>query len=273
MSDHHQRPDRLPSLLDGSVLLVWGLTCLGFFGSGRVASYLHPAFHAGVLASGIILTSLAALTLFASAKKSTGCASCHPEPGIQPGAAARIFRSALLTLPLLTALVISPSHFGENFVRNRGMVTTIGDLPAYQPDRLPGEDPVTFDVGDYLAKDADGRIIASPIDLLYAAHDPDMQADFAGKRVAVTGQYFPQSDWEGGADRFSLLRMYIMCCAADARPVALPVVGNPDTPLSKMQWITVAGTVSYHVEGGEYVPILKAESVTPCEPPEETFIY
>ena len=74
-----------------------------------------------------------------------------------------------------------------------------------------------------LAKNAAGQIKAQTVDLLYAAEEPTMRADFEGKEVEVIGQFMPARENNAQKDRFNLVRMFIICCAADARPVAITV--------------------------------------------------
>ena len=67
-----------------------------------------------------------------------------------------------------------------------------------------------------------GQIKAQTVDLIYAAEEPSMRADFEGKEVEVIGQFMPARENNAPkADRFNLVRMFIICCAADARPVAI----------------------------------------------------
>jgi uncharacterized membrane protein YcgQ (UPF0703/DUF1980 family) len=89
----------------------------------------------------------------------------------------------------------------------------------------------------------------------------------------VIGQFMPARESSAQKDRFSLVRMFIICCAADGRPVAITVQTDGPQGVPEMSWIKVTGTASFPIESGRRVPLLVAKSVTPCEPPEETFIY
>ena len=50
-----------------------------------------------------------------------------------------------------------------------------------------------------------------------------MRADFENKEVELIGQFMPPRADNPKGDRFNLVRMFVICCAADARPVAITV--------------------------------------------------
>ena len=118
-----------------------------------------------------------------------------------------------------------------------------------------------------------GQIKAQTVDLIYAAEEPTMRADFEGEAVELIGQFMPARSDNAKGNRFNLVRMFIMCCAADARPVAIGVRTEKTQSVAEMSWVKVIGKAAFPVEDGRSVPIVLAESVTPCDPPEETFIY
>jgi uncharacterized repeat protein (TIGR03943 family) len=267
--------------LSAGILTVWGVMLTHFYVSGRVASYLHPTFHLLSGMSGIVLLILAIGLLFLPAEEDAcceaGCASSHGQQ--------RPVRSVLsmfvLIIPLLVAAMVSPDQFGEAIVKNRGYIEEISDLPGY---KFSIEPPLpTTDSQDaagtngaeesYLPKNEAGQIKAQTVDLIYAAEEPTMRADFEGKAVELIGQFMPERSANAKGNRFSLVRMFVMCCAADARPVAISIQTEKAQSVVEMSWVKVIGKAAFPVESGRRVPIVLAESVTACDPPEETFIY
>jgi uncharacterized repeat protein (TIGR03943 family) len=88
-------------------------------------------------------------------------------------------------------------------------------------------------------------------------------ASFRGIPVQLTG--FVAGPAPGG---FQLARYEIACCAADAVPVVLRVVGTAgDTPSSD-QWVTVTGTFQ---PGGGDVPQVRATSVAEIAAPNDPY--
>ena len=271
----------LQRYLSAGVLTIWG-TMLGYFvTSGRLASYLHPSFHFWTAASAVVLMLLAAGLLFLPEHGDHECESCCDHVHGQQRPVRSGVTSAVLVLPIILAATISPDQFGSVTVSNRGYVEAINDLPSYQPyvePALPESDDAqpasaSESDGSYISKTATGQIKAQTIDLLYAAEEPTIRADFEGKEVEIIGQFMPARENSTQKDRFNLVRMFIICCAADARPVAIAVETDEPHGIPEMSWIKVTGTASFPIESGRRVPLLVANSVTPCDPPEETFIY
>jgi uncharacterized repeat protein (TIGR03943 family) len=271
----------LQRYFSAGVLAVWGIMLGYFVISGRLASYLHPSFHIWTAASSVVLVLLAAGLLFLSEQGHHECESCCDHVHDQQRPVRSVLGAAVLVLPIALAATVSPDQFGAVTVNNRGYIESINDLPSYQPyvepvlpqseDSQPATD--SGDDGSYMAKNAAGQIKAQTVDLLYAAEEPTMRADFEGKEVEVIGQLMPARENNTQKDRFNLVRMFIICCAADARPVVITVQTDEPHGVTEMSWIRVIGTASFPIEGGRRVPLLVANSVTPCDPPEETFIY
>lgn len=86
---------------------------------------------------------------------------------------------------------------------------------------------------------------------------------FDGASVLLTG--FVAGTEPGG---FQLARNLIACCAADAAPVVIRVVGVHGGVPPLDQWVTVIGRFEH---GGGHVPQLVATDVTPIVPPDEPY--
>jgi hypothetical protein len=190
----------------------------------------------------------------------------------------------ILTLPLVAAAMFASKNYGFDTISNKmvamdasGLVIRSGGpkLPPPQPGAQstadnPAEPPLPTKSGsqptpapaaqaagtaqtaadDYLPKSKDGNIEVQVIDLLYAAQDTSMRAN-----------------------RFKLMRMFMYCCAADAKPIAA-LVEAPEKPnIAEMSWVRVVGKVDFPIEGGRTIAVLKAVSVKQTDPPEETMLY
>jgi uncharacterized repeat protein (TIGR03943 family) len=264
-------------LLSAGVLAFWGIMLTYFWLSGRLSSYLHPSFHLWTGASGVVLLLLSGALLFLSPAEES---HCHRDCGHlhdEPGTSRRIFSGLILVLPMLAAAKFSPDQFGPATVTNRGFIEKINDLPGYQPsvdifspDKSSGAEA---DQKPILPRNEAGQIAIQTVDLLYAAQEPTMREDFEDNQVELVGQYMPAPAHCSGSDRFSLVRMFIVCCAADARPVAVTVQTGRKDAIAEMSWVRVIGKATFPVEGGQRIPLVVAKEVAPCDPPEETFIY
>jgi len=273
----------LQRYVSAGILTVWGVLLAYFCFSGRVGSYLHPSFHIWTAASGIALILMAAGVLFLPVVEDN-CAEgdCLHTPGSKTVGGVLI-TALILIVPLIVTAIVSPSQFGAAVVMNRGLADSIADLPGYTPftePPLPTEDgSVSADgmqtqpTASYLPLNEAGQIKAQTVDLLYAAQEPTMRADFENKEIELVGQFMPAKANNPKGDRFNLVRMFVMCCAADARPVAVTIQTTKPESLPEMSWIKVIGKATFPVEAGRQVPVVVAESVTPTEPPPESFIY
>jgi uncharacterized repeat protein (TIGR03943 family) len=145
--------------------------------------------------------------------------------------------------------------------------------PTYEPP-LPQADQggtATADAPDYLPKGPDGNISLQVSDLLYGEAEESIRKAFTGKKVEILGQYLPGKS----ATEFKLVRMFIVCCAADARPIALPVSVSKEYHGNDMGWVTVIGTPDYKVNAanGSATVTLRAEQILPSDPPEDAMLY
>ena len=264
-------------LCSSGVLMVWGVVLLDFQLSGRIASYLNPAFHTFVAISGgvLIFLSVALLLTFRKEHDSYDCCGDHDPTGASlSGGVASLL---ILVAPLLAATKISQSGFGATAVKNRGVVSDIANLPGYSPS-LPNHDgsvgeSTMMDPSLYLKKNESGQILAELIDLVYASANDDLRGDFENQEVELVGQFLPARTGNSSGDRFRLVRMFVMCCAADARPVGIAIQNNQAPHFPEMTWVKVRGKATFPVEGGRRTPLVIAESVTETEPPRESFVY
>lgn len=281
-------------LLTTLTILIWGGLLLWFWLSGRIASYLHPHFHAYVAIAGALLLALASLWWWASAKSAShGCGSCgghehghdHMEKSMSLGQGIVYL---ILLVPVIGAAFVSPSQFGEAAVMNRGIITDLSAMPFFPSARASSwEDAPLVGEGDlpdvenwpegqeegveYFTRGEDGAIQLETMDLLFAATEPSMQEEFGGQRVAIIGQYIPpRGETSTG---FDLVRMFVVCCAADARPLGIKVVAPEIVQIPRMGWVRIIGVATFPVIDGRVEPLLEMDKIEEIEAPRETFLY
>jgi uncharacterized repeat protein (TIGR03943 family) len=272
-----------------ATLAAWSAVLLYFFFSGRIQAFLHPTFRPYVLVAGLVMAAMALVFLFLPADANC-CSSAECGHGLSRLATGKILTFLILLLPITAAAMFSPDGFGKDTMLNRGIITdatglrppatqnaplTTADLPlptndASAPAAAASTPPAPQ---DYLQRTPDGRIIAEVLDLLYAAQDNALRKDFEGKAVELTGQLMPDASNNGNGKRFKAVRMFMTCCAADARPVATLVETDALPNLPEMTWIKVIGTATFPIENGRRIAILKADRVEKSAPPEETMLY
>ncbi len=293
----------IPSL----TLAVWSAVLLGTYFTGRVAAFLHPSFRPGVMLAGFALALIA--LLIASKPVPPECcadATCtHPLSRSKSG---RWLSFVILVLPVSVAAWLSPEHFSKQAFEQRGEVTDASGLgqrqkpsnpaparkeapadsvstlaarslpaPASAPVAATTPDaaaPAAEAIPEYLQKTAEGFVIVEVLDMLYAVQDSQLRKDFEGRTVELTAQMMPQKAAQGGAEnRFKAVRMFMTCCAADARPVATFVEASPLPDLPEMTWVRIVGKATFPVENGKRTAVIQASSVQQTKPPEEAMLF
>ena len=270
--------------------------------SGRVDGFLIPAFRPGVLYAGFGLLGMAlAFAFFPADAECCSTAECgHP---LSRYGAGKWMTFLVLILPVSVAAFYSPDSFGKGVMVNRGIITdaaALGGAPRSGPLTAPNLPLPTKDgstaatstpapagtgspipapvasqpvVNDYLKRTPEGYIEAEVLDMLYAAQDATLRKDFEGKTVVLIAQLMPDSSNNPNGNRFKAVRMFMTCCAADARPVATLVEGEKPQTLPEMTWVKIIGTASFPVENGRRTSVIQATSVVKVDPPEESMLY
>ncbi len=296
--------------LSALTLLAWGVLMLYFFVSGRLAEYLVPVYRPFVGIAGVVMLLLAVSLVWGNRGGTRGLLldSLAGDERLDPASAPRIraiqvLAFLMLVVPVWAAVGVSADRFSASTIRNRGIVSdpsklhgkasaavvdTASSVPPpiaqstdananYEPP-LPGATPIpadatpsTLDASQYLKKTADGNVIAEVTDLLFASDDDSMRPLFDKRKVEMIGQFMPVE--KSGGNRFQIVRMFMVCCAADARPIAVAIESDQVPKLAEMAWARVVGTVTFPVEDGRRIPVVHAESVKACDPPSELMLY
>ena len=144
-------------------------------------------------------------------------------------------------------------------------------------------------VNDFLKPDKAGHIKCEIVDLLYAAQEPSTRKDFEGKEVELIGQLVPAKSKAATksaapAGSFKLLRLVMVCCAADAMPIAVKIETKlPPMEIRDMQWLKVTGRVHYRPRvkdnsddtdyGDQPEPVIVADSIKKVAAPAEKYLY
>jgi hypothetical protein len=102
-------------------------------------------------------------------------------------------------------------------------------------------------------------------ELELAAYNPVQRRGYEGRMVRIKGQFAP--DPRGNDKMFSLVRFKMTCCAADAVPLNVVIMLNPESKetvsdIKALQWVDVAGQVQFRKrkDREEYVSVLLVPS-------------
>ena len=283
-------------------LLAWGALMLYFYFSGRLNVYLIPTYRPLVMVSGFVMIGIAAVLAWGMRPGAKDTSALVLEDRGDALASPRRVRTTqalaflMLVLPVWAAAGVSKDQFGAGAMLNKGIVDDATKLPgksaanvpppitAVNEPPLPGDTPAAPDANSndptqYFQKTPDGHLLIEVTELLFAADDDVMRAAMQGKTAEIIGQFMPAKDDSSGK-RFQLVRMFMVCCAADARPVAVavekPTQAAPlaeANKLAELAWTKVIGKIDFPLENGRRVVVLRADDAHPTDPPREAMLY
>jgi uncharacterized repeat protein (TIGR03943 family) len=298
-------------IFNGITLLGLGGVLIAFFISGRIDQYLHPQFRLWELFGGIGFSVAGAIYLVT--KKSMDCCvdgQCiHGNPRSPVRA---MMALGVIAVPLIAGTVFSKDSYDQQAILNRGFVQDVSGLPlrnvakdgtpvkdpnqpaipsaalggdndenSVEPplpqdgsgnpvaNSSPGQDPKDDGSEQYLPRAEDGNVALEVSDLLYSETEESLRKMFSGKTIEVIGQFLPGSD----KSEFKIVRMFIVCCAADARPISVPVKAQGPVSVADMSWVKVIGQPEFVANGDRTKVVLKAAQVQPTDPPAEAMLY
>jgi uncharacterized repeat protein (TIGR03943 family) len=223
----------LISLLVGAVLLRLVLT-------GAFGRYVRVGMGPWLAVAGVAVLVLGVVTLL-RALRHAHQPDAHDHH--RHGDGARV--GWLLLAPIAALLLVAPPTLGSYGVARGGRVDVRAGGGGVLAPLAAGAEPVRMTLLEFgqRAFDRDG-------------------ASFQGAAVRLTG--FVAGTGDGG---FRLARYQIACCAADAAPVVVRVVGGRRVP-ARDRWVTVTGVVR---PGGGELPELAATNVVEVTAPDDPY--
>ena len=222
----------------GAISLLVGAVLLRLTVTGTYRRYVRVEMGPWLAIAGFVVVVLGLVTLIRAIRHDRVADAHGHEPGGDRA-------GWLLLAPIAALLLVAPPTLGSYGVERAATIDISAGAPVF--DRLPAEaSPVTMTLLEYgqRAFERDG-------------------ASFNGVSVRLMG-FAAGADGEG----FHLARYQIACCAADAVPVVVRVVGVQGGLPPRDQWVLVTGR--FELGSGD-LPLLAATTVTPIPPPDEPY--
>jgi len=266
--------------------------------SHRFTSYVRPGFAPLLLIGGGILVLVGVLSLVlamrADAKKDRAGATQKSVTG------APVVRDPhdhdhdkskapwLLLIPVLVLLLVAPPALGADAVARNANSQALAGVDVVARDNSTSKDGAgggggyKFNDGSGSAADSTGSRRTMHFPALPAGDNPsvgmkdlilralyDADNSVEGVPVTVTGFIAPPGD--GYTDGYTVARIVISCCAADANPMQLHIAGDPPFPADT--WVDSVVTVvpnTATMDNG-YVPTVTVTSMTPVPQPDDPY--
>ena len=221
----------------------------------------------------------------------------HGHGGSSGGWVAKALTFLILAVPLSAAALYSPDRYSDQFFINKANAVTSSNTGALggggvdlakraaKARPLPGaadgtaaaaggSTAFTVDELERLSggRTPEGNIPLQLVELFYMpAQTRDVQEVVSTQIIETTGQAIKDKQ---DPTKMRLFRLMMTCCAADARPISIPVEFTEAPPSwREMGWYKVTGTVEYREINGEQSTVFKASALTPGKPPRQQMMY
>jgi putative membrane protein len=234
--------------LPSFILAGYGIFILSLFARNVMSLYINPVYIFPTTLAGAVLVGLAVVGMTrrseaACTDESCGCdSSCGCEaPPIR-------FRTyALLAVPLLLAFIFPPRALATFSANERG--TQIAGLTTFHGPSTVKRVSISVDTRSFTMQDWVGALSADP--------NPN---DYLGKPVRISGIVVHNSA-SVPAGYIMVVRYFVTCCIADARPVGLIVRDTSRGALQDNQWVTVNGAMASANYQGQKVAVVQPSSL------------
>ncbi len=257
------------------IALVWAAVMLYFYTSGRIGKYLAPDFRPLCLFGGLGL-AVTGLFVLLTADVQAGCGHDHSEgdPHDHESSEMHPLTSLFLMLaPLLFAVFCTKDTFSVAALSRKALYDAPLSNNVFLASALP---PLTIEeIEKTHRKNEAGFYEFNLMELYFAVGDPELQKLINGMKVETEGRLVMEKENNEKGNRRRLYRLFITCCAADARAVPIILDFGETAPPSfeENAWVKVTGTITFPVEKGAAQVVLETAECQTAEPPwEESFM-
>ena len=110
--------------------------------------------------------------------------------------------------------------------------------------------------------------------IFYTAGDKELMDVMEGIPIETSAQLMEETLNNPNGHRLKAFRLFIECCAADARPLSIPIdFGEAPPEYIEMGWYRLYGKLHYVEEEGELLPVLRMERFEETSEPMDELIF
>lgn len=234
------------NLLLGATMILYGAYMVFLYFSGKVQLLIHQDYAILPLLSGIFLIVFGGIETVSSIKEKTS-------PEVPSHSAGGVL---LLFVVIVGAFLVPPAPLSSStaLIRKGGLNDDAG--LSRRTEEVP-----RFIIN------SENRHLIEWVNLFHQYPDPE---EYEGQKVKVSG--FVVHDGNLPDDYFMISRFVLSCCAADARPVGIPVHYDPALfSLANDEWIELRGVLATAELNGERVPVIEFGEYQPIDVPENPY--
>lgn len=254
--------------------LGWAGVMLYFYGSGRIRHYLAPDFQPICLVGGLVLAVLS-LFVMITYRVSADCGHNHRAGDVADHEAAEMHPLASLVLmlaPVMAAVMWTQDMYSQEALARKALYDAPAPIPPFSYKDMP---PLTMEeIEKTHRKNADGDLQFNLLEIYFAMGDVEMIRLIEGKGIEIEGRLVMEKMNNPNGTRRRLYRLFITCCAADAR--ALPIIlefGKTPPEIAENQWVKVTGVIRFPKENGATQAVLEVKDAKQTDAPwEESFM-
>ena len=162
-------------------------------------------------------------------------------------------------------------------------VASTGTPAAGQPNTPPEPDAKaaeawgTFTMEDLkkmVPQNDKGEFLLDVPQIFYTAGDKELMDVMEGIPVETTAQLMEETLNNPNNTRLKAFRLFIECCAADARPLSVPVdFGQAPPDYTEMGWYKLYGKLHYAKENDEIIPMIRIERIESTTEPTDGLLF
>ena len=119
-----------------------------------------------------------------------------------------------------------------------------------------------------------GEFLLDVPQIFYTAGDKELMQVMEGIPVETTAQLMEETLHNPDNTRLKAFRLFIECCAADARPLSIPIdFGKAPPEYTEMGWYKIYGKLHYSHENEEIIPLLQIERIEATSEPTDGLLF
>lgn len=235
-------------ILSYLVFLVWSLVFASFYFSGSYVEFLNPQF-SWLVISGFVLCLVFFLVFFFGGSDSGSCQHHdhhHHEVSL--------LRLLILLVPVLFAINYRSWQLGSFAFDKRSVGTA----------RVGGLEP-----GNKLensSADIEKGIVDASLFEIHQSFEK-----LAGRKIRTCGMYMAETPGLPD-DSWVIFRFMIVCCAADAQPLAVMVHGNRPVMMKDEAWLEIEGVLGSVELNGNPAVVIEAEKISAIAAPKVPYL-